>query len=175
MNKCEGTLRLRSCGCVTCARKCSFPSLTGAHALHRLTQAAHRIRQEHDGLTQVRSGERSHLRGGRRGRWRRGAGSRIGGGSCSSSHGASGCGHRSSGHKTGGWKGSGGGTGRGGGSRKCRRPRRSHRYHTSCARSITSGATGTSGVTTRWSARQNRSRIPSTVGRSSGTDSRGLE
>ena len=36
MNKCEGTMRLRSCGCVTCARKCSFPSLTGAHALQCL-------------------------------------------------------------------------------------------------------------------------------------------
>ena len=53
-----------------------------------------------------------------------------------------------------------------------RRPRHSHRYHTSCTRSITSGATGTSGMTTRCSARQNRSRMPRTVGRSSWTDSR---
>ena len=34
MNKCEGTLRLRSCGCIMCAQKCSFLSLTGTHALH---------------------------------------------------------------------------------------------------------------------------------------------
>jgi hypothetical protein len=27
-------LRLRSFGCVTCTQKCSFPSPTGAHALH---------------------------------------------------------------------------------------------------------------------------------------------
>jgi hypothetical protein len=38
MNKCGRTLRLRSFGCVTCSRKCSFPSPTGAHALHRFNE-----------------------------------------------------------------------------------------------------------------------------------------
>ena len=141
----------------------------GGQDLDCLTQAAHHIRQEYDGLCQVHSDEWSHLRGGWRGRRRHGAGSGISGGSCGSSQGAAGCGHSSSSHKTG--KGSGGGIGIGCRSRKVRRPRRSHRYHTSCVRSITSGATGTSGVTTLYSARQNRSRMLRTVGRSSGTDS----